>query len=126
MKKNFIKLKNSKLFILLNISLEYKQYQPEDEALCGLCGLFAGAAIIIPIVLFIISIALLVWVARDAKNRGMDNPAIWMIIVFFLNLLGLIIYLLSRPSGRLVYCKNCNNRKLEALKTCPHCGHKPE
>jgi uncharacterized membrane protein len=82
MKKNFIKLKNSKLFILLNISLEYKQYQPEDEALCGLCGLFAGAAIIIPIVLFIISIALLVWVARDAKNRGMDNPAIWMIIVF--------------------------------------------
>ncbi|MFQ6121387.1 MAG: PLD nuclease N-terminal domain-containing protein, partial [Methanosarcinales archaeon] len=95
----------------------------EEEALCGLCGLFVGAFILIPIILFIISIALLVWVARDAKNKGMDNPALWMIIVFFLNIIGLIIYLLSRPSGKLVQCEHCKNRKLESLKTCPHCGH---
>lgn len=98
-------------------------YQPEEKALCGMCGLFAGATIVIPIILLVISIALLVWVARDAKNRGMDNPALWMIVVFFLNLIGLIIYLLSRPSGKLVYCENCKNRKLEALKSCPHCGN---
>jgi hypothetical protein len=110
----------AKSLLLFSLGQPYRQ---EDKALCGLCGIFAGVTIVIPIILFIISVALLIWVARDAKNRGMDNPALWMLVVFFLNILGLIIYLFSRPSGKLVQCENCKNRKLESLKSCPHCRH---
>lgn len=87
-------------------------------AAAGCCGTF----ILIPIVLFVLSIAMLVWVARDAKARGMDSAVLWMALVFFLNLLGLVIYLFSRPQGNLISCPNCNNKRLQASVKCPHCG----
>ena len=87
-------------------------------ASCGCCGTF----IFIPIAALAISIALLVWVARDAKARGMDNAALWMLVVFFLNLIGLLIYVLSRPRGNLYPCPNCGNKRLQASVKCPHCG----
>ncbi len=85
---------------------------------CGCCGTF----FFIPIIFAVLSIALLVWVARDAKARGMDNAVLWMLVVFFLNLLGLLIYILSRPQGMLVPCPNCGNQRLQASMRCPHCG----
>jgi uncharacterized membrane protein YhaH (DUF805 family) len=87
-------------------------------AACGCCGTF----IFIPIAFFAISIALLVWVARDAKARGMDSAVLWMALVFFLNLIGLVIYIFSRPQGNLVSCPNCGNKRLQASVKCPHCG----
>ena len=89
-----------------------------DFAGCGCCGTF----IAIPITLVVLNIALLVWVARDAKARGMDNAVLWMLLVFFTSIIGLIIYLLSRPKGDLIRCTNCNNQKLQAAVRCPHCG----
>jgi len=86
---------------------------------CGCCGTF----IAIPIIIFILNIALLVWVARDSKARGMDNSVGWMVLVFFTSLLGLVIYIFSRPQGNLVQCPNCNNKKLQAALRCPHCGY---
>ncbi len=87
-------------------------------AACGCCGTF----MFIPIALVAISIALLVWVARDAKARGMDSAVLWMALVFFLNALGLVIYIFSRPQGNLVPCPNCGNKRLQASVKCPHCG----
>ncbi len=87
-------------------------------ASCGCCGTF----IFIPILFAALSIALLVWVARDAKARGMDSAILWMLLVFFLNLIGLVIYLLARPQGNLVPCPNCGNQRLQASVRCPHCG----
>ncbi len=81
---------------------------------CGGC--------LIPVVFFVLSVALLVWVAKDAKARGMDNSVIWMLVVFFLNLLGLIIYLFSRPKGELMSCTNCGNKRMQSSLKCPHCG----
>jgi amino acid permease len=40
-------------------------------------------------------IALLIWVHRDAKRRGM-NAVLWVMVVFFLHLLGFIAYLIAR------------------------------
>jgi cbb3-type cytochrome oxidase subunit 3 len=40
-------------------------------------------------------IALLFWVYRDASRRGM-NAGLWVVIVFFLHLLGIIVYLIAR------------------------------
>jgi len=87
-------------------------------AACSCCGTF----IFIPIAGLALSIALLVWVARDAKSRGMDSAVLWMLLVFFLNLIGLVIYLFSRPQGNLVPCPNCGNQRLQASVKCPHCG----
>jgi hypothetical protein len=84
---------------------------------CGCCGAF----IAIPIAILVLNIALLIWVARDAKARGMDSSVLWMLLVFFTSLLGLIIYIFSRPAGDLVQCPNCGNKKLLAALRCPHC-----
>jgi len=48
-------------------------------------------------VLLAVWIALLVWVYRDASRRGM-NGALWVVVVFFLHLIGLVIYLVVRGS----------------------------
>jgi len=40
-------------------------------------------------------LALLVWVYRDATRRGMDG-VLWLIVVFFLHLLGAGLYLFAR------------------------------
>ncbi len=101
-----------------------QQDPPPEECLsCFSCSIVALPIIVIMviIVIFLINIALLVWVARDAKIRGMDNPVIWMLLVFFTGFIGLIIYLLARTQGYIIICENCNNKKLEILSKCPHC-----
>ena len=97
--------------------------RPEDAAgfaVCAGCGAFL---VIIPLVIIALNIALLVWVAKDAKARGMDTPALWMIVVLMTSFIGLIVYLFSRPAGNLVPCPHCGNRRLEASAVCPTCGN---
>ena len=88
-------------------------------AACGCMG-FVGFFIIAIIAL---NIALLVWVARDAKNRNMDTPVLWMILVVLTGFIGLIIYILVRPQGNLVRCPHCNNKRMQVSAKCPHCGN---
>ncbi len=92
---------------------------PGGAAGCALCG----SLIFIPIAIVILNIALLVWVARDAKARGMDSAVIWMILVMFTSVFGLILYIFSRPQGNLIRCAHCNNQRLQASAKCPHCGN---
>jgi uncharacterized membrane protein YhaH (DUF805 family) len=91
---------------------------PSDAAGCAACG---GLLFFI-IALFVLNIALLIWVARDAKARGMDSSVLWMLLVLFTGIIGLVIYLFSRPQGNLIPCSNCGNKKLQAAMRCPHCG----
>ena len=85
---------------------------------CAICS----TIIFIPIAIIVLNIALLVWVARDAKARGMDSSVLWMILVMFTSVIGLIIYILSRPQGNVIPCQNCKNNRLQASVKCPHCG----
>jgi hypothetical protein len=55
----------------------------------------AGLACLIPVVWFIISILLCVWVYRDAEARGMGG-VLWLIVVIITGIIGLIIYLIVR------------------------------
>ena len=89
-------------------------------ATCAACGttLFVVIGVIIAL-----NIALLVWVARDAKNRSMENPALWLILILFTHLIGTIVYLLARTKGSLVQCRNCNGKRLAFVTKCPHCQH---
>lgn len=98
--------------------LEAKQISPDDA-----CGTACGGFLFIIIAIFVLNIALLVWVAKDAKNRGMGTPVGWVFLILFTSIIGLIIYLFSRPSGELVYCEVCKNKRLKVANVCPHCGN---
>jgi Phospholipase_D-nuclease N-terminal len=95
-------------------------------AACGSCGACGGSLaflIIVPIVILVLNVALLVWVARDAKARGMDSAVLWMVLVMLTGVLGLILYIFSRPQGNLIQCQTCGNQRLQASARCPHCGN---
>jgi hypothetical protein len=49
------------------------------------------------IVYFIISIIIVVWLYKDVKKRG-TNITIWVIIGFVMNIVGLLIWIIVRPS----------------------------
>jgi uncharacterized membrane protein len=100
---------------------------PENSAteaaqVAGTCFACGTGVIVLGVLHIVLAIALVVWVARDSKNRGMDNSFMWMILVFFTSLLGFIIYIFSRSQGKLVECPSCKNKRLEASAKCPHCG----
>jgi len=91
---------------------------------------FLPGIILIPLLWFIAGILILLWVYRDAESRGMSG-ALWAIIVFFLNIFGLILYLLVRestPPGTLLgrritrVCPKCGQVLGEEAKFCPRCG----
>jgi uncharacterized membrane protein len=69
---------------------------PSAAAAAGLAACGMGM-LLIPLIFLAINIALMIWVGKDAKARGMDNHVLWMVLTFFLGILGWIIYLLVRP-----------------------------
>jgi len=117
--------KNSLRFIIsfFFLTANHALAAMSDSDVGSLCGFFCGSWVLIVIIGTVLNIALLVWVAKDAKSRGMGGAVGWMFLTFFLGLLGLIIYLFSRPGGDLVVCEHCNNKKLKVARLCPHCGH---
>ncbi|MBZ5533333.1 MAG: PLDc N-terminal domain-containing protein [Acidobacteriia bacterium] len=108
--------------LLLSQAL-WAQSNPDDAAAAAGCFGCGAFMIFIFIAILALNIALLVWVAKDAKNRGLDNAVLWMILVMFTGLIGLVIYILARPQGNLIQCASCNNKRLQASAKCPHCGN---
>ena len=53
----------------------------------------------------------------------MDSSVLWMVLVMFTGLIGLIIYIFARPQGNLIQCAHCKNRRMQASAKCPHCGN---
>lgn len=82
---------------------------------------------IVPLIWFIIGILLLIWVYQDAESRGMDG-LLWALIVFFLSLIGLVLYLVVRENRVLSprkitrVCPQCGRVLDEDAKFCPRCG----
>lgn len=94
----------------------------DDALAAGGCLACSGAMMLIPIAILAVNIALLVWVAKDSKARGMENSVVWVLLVLFTSVIGLIVYLFSRPPGAKVPCPNCGKNRLEGSARCPHCG----
>jgi len=84
-----------------------------------MCG---GSILFVLIAIFVINIAILVWVVKDAKARGMGSPLGWLILTLILGPIGLIIYIFARPKGEKTPCPNCGNKRLASMAQCPHCG----
>jgi NADH:ubiquinone oxidoreductase subunit 3 (subunit A) len=64
-------------------------------AACAGC-LAVGMAV--PLVFLVLSIGIALWIFRDATERGIQAPPLWAILGFFLNVLGLVIYLIARKN----------------------------
>jgi RNA polymerase subunit RPABC4/transcription elongation factor Spt4/cbb3-type cytochrome oxidase subunit 3 len=64
-------------------------------------------------------LALPVWVFLDAKKRN-HNPALWGILTAITNIIGLIIYILTRPENPA--CKSCGEPLTTKHIYCPYCG----
>ncbi|MFM9903447.1 MAG: PLDc N-terminal domain-containing protein [Pyrinomonadaceae bacterium] len=111
------------MLVVPGITLAQRRNDGDPAAGCAACG-FGFVVIIVAIIAVIaLNIALLVWVARDAKARGLDSSILWMVLVLFTGLLGLIIYIFSRPQGDLGVCPHCGNKRLQSSAKCPTCGN---
>lgn len=97
--------------------------QPSDDEAAAACAACGGGFLFFIVAIFVINIAILVWVARDSKARGMGSAVGWLFLVFFTGPIGLIIYFFSRPQGEVEVCSHCNNKRLKAMAKCPHCGN---
>jgi len=108
---------------------------------------FLITMIIVGVILFILYIKLLIWVYGDAQKRNMDE-ILWLLIVIFTGLVGLIIYLLIRdpliaeksdqpqkpkapqpkPKAEkerdVKYCSACGSPVNEKADFCSLCGEK--
>ena len=100
----------------------------DEAAGWALFGL--GLVCILPIIWFIIAILIAIWVYRDAEKRD-SSGALWLIIVIFTGIIGLIIWLVVRPpiggkkkaatsSDR--RCPNCGRVIPDDARTCPYCA----
>ena len=110
------------LFVLSGTAFAQELTDEEAEACAGCAGC-GGVMLFMIVVVITLNIALLVWVARDARARNMDSAALWMMLVMFASFIGLIIYICSRPQGHLVQCPHCRNKRLQGSAKCPHCGN---
>ena len=61
---------------------------------CAACGGGLATMILVPL---IIQVAILAWVVKDARARGIESPLGWMVFVFFVPVVGFLVYLFSRP-----------------------------
>ena len=117
------KIASELLFFIVHLCPPFAQIQNSPDSLSNLRQFFGmfGGFMLISLGIFVIHIVILIWVAQDAKARGMDDVVLWLIAVFLISIGGLIVYLILRPKGNLTVCSNCSNKRLEGSATCPHC-----
>lgn len=96
----------------------------------GLLIGFENWLIILPLLFVLIGwIVIVVWVYRDAERRAL-NGILWGLLVFFGNIIGLIIYLIVRSeqlpkgiAGNVVApCPGCGKAVPQSHAFCHHCG----
>ena len=107
-------------------------YEDSAEA-AGIMALFGGIMCFVVIGIWVVWLVLAIWVYKDAEKRG-KSGILWFLIVFFLGIIGLIIWLVVRGektsesggggSGRM--CPNCGRPIPMDARTCPYCSKKFE
>lgn len=99
----------------------HAQSQNTDNASNAFACTGCGTFLMTSIVLFVLNLIPLIWVARDAKARDVDEADYWIALVLFFSVIGFGFYLLCRPKGRVLKCPHCGRNKLQVTATCPHC-----
>jgi len=99
-----------------------KEFPKEAGAAAAACGLGCAAVIASAVLGTAILVFMMVFTYKDAKARGDQNAVLWLVLIFFVHLIGFVVYMVARPKGELVPCPSCHQKKLETLVKCPHCG----
>ena len=93
---------------------------------------------LLPLAFMLLWVFVIVWVYRDAERRNM-NGVLWALLVFFGNLIALLIYLIVRSDHPLSEtsqasappasasaapqtCPSCSKPVSVGYAYCPHCG----
>ena len=69
---------------------------PSTEEVATFALLAGVGSVVCGIVWFVIWLLIGIWAYKDAKKKCMDSPIIWFLVVFFLGIIGLIIYIVIR------------------------------
>jgi RNA polymerase subunit RPABC4/transcription elongation factor Spt4 len=83
-----------------------------------------GLGIFFALALLVIWVFVLIWVYRDAEKRGM-NGAVWVLVVLFVHLIGLLIYFIVRsdhPVKTGPAAAAPTPAAPPAAQVCPKCG----
>ena len=125
-------MKNLKtpIFALLNVLalslpvFAQRNNDPDPGAACGLvgCGIVVWLIVMAVVLGIAITVAVIIFkfIKNDAIARG-DNPGkAWLAL---LGLLGLPIYVLTRPQGVVMPCPSCGKNRMQGTPRCPHCGN---
>ena len=63
------------------------------------------------------------WVYIDAQDRRLPKPLLWALLVLVGSLVGLLVYLISRPDGSAdLRCPHCGKKLNGGKAGCPYCG----
>ena len=63
------------------------------------------------------------WVYIDAQERRLPRPLLWALLVVVGNLVGLLVYLISRPDETAdPRCPQCTQKVTGSKSGCPYCG----
>jgi hypothetical protein len=112
--------------LLLSLPILAQRRNADDEAAAAVAACGAFAVVYILILLFVLAISIVIiivifkYIKKDAIARG-DNPSkAWFAL---LGLLGLLIYVLTRPQGNVMPCPSCGQGRMQGLPRCPNCGN---
>ena len=105
----------------VGVESTYSTSRSADIGDAAVGGAYLGFICTGILIVVVVHVLILVWVVRDAKNRGLEAP-VWAIVVLISGLLGLIVYASCRTPGPPVRCSNCGQRRLTYLKHCPNRG----
>jgi uncharacterized oligopeptide transporter (OPT) family protein len=115
------------LALILNLMLSVTAFAQGGAP--AACGCMAGMVIVYLLfiaAIFAIFITVIVlifkYIKKDAIARGMPNAnsVCWLAL---LGLLGLLIYVLTRPQGNILPCPHCGKGRMQGLPRCPNCGN---
>ncbi len=84
----------------VNFSYDLTYGKDVEVSFLDFLGAFNGTLCLASLILLLIWFVVLVWVYRDAKKRG-KSGLLWTLVVLFLNIIGLIIWLIVRPKNRI-------------------------
>jgi len=95
------------------------EYYRGDERVHGLLGVAGVTALVSFCFLWVL---LPTWVYVDARERGVRRAPLFAFLVVLSSLVGLVVYLISRPEhARTLTCPGCA-REVNGGAFCPHCG----
>src|SRR5579871_6572213 len=92
--------------------LQIEPASPNTAAWAGI-GFMAFLCIFFLAIAWLVGVILaLIYVAKDSRSRGQDSGPMWIIVLLLTGVIGLLIYLASRPAGALIVCHHCHNKRL--------------